>query len=115
MHNKIKFLSTYLTAGKKKGFSLEKKVTKGFHAIFQLKKGFSCKNEKKKFFFSKKKAKTFLKGSPGMPVSPHSGFFAIVGTMNISSYDLKTYQIKAFYMHFIFKISKYYIIGQFTQ
>ena len=26
-----------------------------------------------------------------------------------------TYQIKAFYMHFIFKISKYYIIDQFTQ
>ena len=35
--------------------------------------------------------------------------------MSISSYDLKTYQINAFYMHFIFIISKYYIISQFTE
>ena len=54
----IKTLSTNLTAGEKKGFSLKKMAKKGFHAIFQL---------KKRFFL--KKAKTFLKGSPGMPVS----------------------------------------------
>ena len=47
MHKKIKFLSTYLTAGKKKGFSLKKKVKKGFHTIFQLKKkGFLTKMRK---------------------------------------------------------------------
>ena len=39
----IKTLSTNLTAGEKKGFSLKKKAKKGFHAIFQLKKRFFLK------------------------------------------------------------------------
>ena len=35
--------------------------------------------------------------------------------MNIYSLDLKRYQIKAFYLYFIFKLSKYYITSQFIQ